>query len=390
MIYYIYAECHMSGIFVIIFRLMIIKQTAIELYIRTEIKNMIIKANDERIISMGRKNVTPEGSVKFYHAGTQLHFRFKGTYLKINLLYENCWGELSLGLLTDGIQNSIPLLINQELRSECIVLAENLESGKTHDIILYKKHGGNQFLEIAEAETDGEFIKAAPLPELKIEVYGDSVCAGEVIDADGFEGKNDPEDHNCRYTDVWNSFVMQTARSLGTQIHNISQGGLALLNGTGYFNEPQDYPGLETVYDRTNYTDMFGELDEWDFNNYKADIVIIAIGQNDRHDGINENDNINIVEPSYREKWKSAYKKICRRLNEAYGGPCFILTTTILFHDVAWDEAIGEIKDELVSEGIKAHHNIFIRNGKGTPGHPRLSEHNEMAGELTGFIKQIL
>ena len=56
-------------------------------------------------------------------------------------------------------------------------------------------------------------------------------------------------------------------------------------------------------------------------------------------------------------------------------------------HDPEWDKAIDEIKDRLNEMGIKAYHNMFSRNGAATPGHPRLPEHNEMAEELTAFIK---
>ena len=78
-----------------------------------------------------------------------------------------------------------------------------------------------------------------------------------------------------------------------------------------------------------------------------------------------------------------------RDLDKKYSSPKFVLTTTILMHDADWDNAIEEIKDELNGMGIKAYHNLFKRNGAATPGHPRLAEHNEMAGELTKFIENI-
>ncbi len=56
-------------------------------------------------------------------------------------------------------------------------------------------------------------------------------------------------------------------------------------------------------------------------------------------------------------------------------------------HDPEWDNAIEEIKNELCEDGIKAYRNVFSRNGAATPGHPRLPEHDEMARELTEFIR---
>ena len=179
---------------------------------------------------------------------------------------------------------------------------------------------------------------------------------------------------------------MQTARDLGAQIHNICQGGIALFEGTGYFHAP-DYIGLESVYDKACYTPESGEPTNWDFGRYVPDIVIIAIGQNDKHNGRTDSDDIDISSPSTRNQWKTGYKKLVRDLANHYGDVKFVLTTTILMHDPEWDNAIEEIKNELCEDGIKAYRNVFSRNGAATPGHPRLPEHDEMARELTEFIR---
>ena len=76
-----------------------------------------------------------------------------------------------------------------------------------------------------------------------------------------------------------------------------------------------------------------------------------------------------------------------------YNDPVFILITTVLMHDPDWDNAIEEIKNELISDGLvpqdKLFHFMFTRNGKATPGHPRISEQREMAEELTCFISNL-
>ena len=218
-------------------------------------------------------------------------------------------------------------------------------------------------------------------------MYGDSVCAGEVIEAYDYVGKLDPERPYGKYDNVWNSFVMQTARNLNAQIHNICQGGIALFDGTGYF-DPPTYRGMESVYDKTAYSVMHGEFTQWDFSRYVPDIVIIAIGQNDQHNGLTDRNDIYMDDPDYRAVWKMGYIKLVRELEKRYGGVKFVLATTVLIHAPDWDSAIEEIKDELCGMGIKAYHNMFSRNGAATPGHPRLAEHNEMAEELTKFIEE--
>lgn len=346
---------------------------------------MFYKPSDPNIAYMGRIDHSEPDAPAFFYAGSQIKFNFKGTSLKISVVNTSYWGELALGVILDGEMIKIPLSPENNGKEVLLTAAENLPD-TAHEVTIYKKHAANQLLVFKGIETDGVLLEKPVLPQLKMEVYGDSVCAGEVIEAVDYVGKCDPEGHNSKYDNVWNSFVMQTARNLGAQIHNICQGGIALFDGTGYFHHP-DYIGLESTFDKLCYFPE-GGISMWDFSLYNPDIVVIAIGQNDKHNGRTDKDDIDISDPVYRKEWQTAYIRMVRTLNDKYGSPKFVLTTTILMHDSEWDNAIDEIKDELNEMGIKAYHNLFKRNGAATPGHPRLPEHNEMAEELTAFIKE--
>ena len=65
----------------------------------------------------------------------------------------------------------------------------------------------------------------------------------------------------------------------------------------------------------------------------------------------------------------------------------FILTTTILNHDVIWDKAISEVCDTI--DNSRVHRFFYGKNGCGTPGHIRIAEAEEMADELVGFIETL-
>ena len=56
------------------------------------------------------------------------------------------------------------------------------------------------------------------------------------------------------------------------------------------------------------------------------------------------------------------------------------MLTTVLMHEEIWDKTLDEIKDEMHSDRI--HRFNFRRVGKATPGHPRITEQQEMAEEL--------
>ncbi|MCD7730477.1 MAG: electron transporter RnfD [Oscillospiraceae bacterium] len=348
---------------------------------------MYISPSNEGFAYMGRIDFTnPDAPVLFY-AGSQVRFRFYGSSFKVCVRSTIYWGELSLGIILDGKMISLQLFPENNGKSVAIMVADDLPYA-IHEVIVFKKHAANQLLTFEGIDIEGELCSKPILPPLKMEVYGDSVCAGEVIEAEDFVGKSDPDSHNSRYDNVWHSFVMQTARRLNAQINNICQGGIALFDGTGYFHYP-DYIGLESVYDKLCYFPE-GGISMWDFSLYTPDIVIIAIGQNDKHNGKTDADDIDIYDPVYRKMWKTGYIKLVNDLNNKYNSPQFVLITTILMHDKEWDKAIDEVAYELSSEGVRAFHYVFERNGKATPGHPRISEHNEMADELTNFIKSNL
>ena len=345
---------------------------------------MIFNADNSAISYMGRVDFSDKKAPKFFYPGTQASFVTDGTFVKATLNVKNFWGELTVGVIIDGKPFRIAVTDEINGKDTVYTIAENLEKGK-HEVVIYKAHAANQLLTLKSIETDGQLLSADKKYSLKLDVYGDSVCAGEVIEAGDYVGKCDPENHNSRYDNVYYSFVMQTARKLGAEINNNSQGGIALFDGTGYFHMPNCI-GLESTYNKMCYFPEGGELSDWDFARYTPDFVIIAIGQNDKHNAEKNTDDIDISDVDYRRKWKEKYKELVRDLNNSYKTAVFILTTTVLMHDKDWDKAIEEICEELCGEGICCRKNTFSRNGTATPGHPRIIEHNEMANELTEFI----
>ena len=79
-----------------------------------------------------------------------------------------------------------------------------------------------------------------------------------------------------------------------------------------------------------------------------------------------------------------------RSLRAKYPKAYIILSTTILNHAPQWDRAIGQVAVTLQSEGDdRIYHLIYSRNGRGTPGHLRIPEAEEMAIELRAFINSI-
>lgn len=348
---------------------------------------MFISPSDQRLTYCGRIDFDdPEAPVLVY-ASSYVTFRFTGSFVKVRLTNRrSCWSN-RMGCIVDGVQTAV-LLEEDDGEHEYTIFSQEADTHDTewHELLFFKRQDSADYVVLHGFELeDGAQIavnEAENDKKLKLEVYGDSVSCGEVSEAVDYVGKQDPP-HNGEFSNSWYSYAWMTARKLNAKLHNISQGGIALLDGTGYFGAP-GYLGVESCYDKIEYLPDLGEVKQWDFGKYTPDVVVVAIGQNDAHPD-------NYMARDYNcakaDIWRSHYEAFVRRLMELYPSAQIILATTILMHDAAWDTAIDEVCVRIASERV--HHFLYKRNGAGTPGHIRIPEAEEMSEELAGYIREI-
>ena len=350
---------------------------------------MELNFSSDKINYYGRTDMKEDGAY-FYFPSSSAEVRFRGTEISARINANIVWGTLFLGYIIDGRMGKIPLCRDNNGKDVTYQLANSLEPDREHTLILYKMHAGNLSYSLKGFSCSGEFLPPPEKPSLKLEFYGDSVSAGEVTEAYDFVGRSDPASHDSAYDNSYLSYTWQTARLLGAQFNNISQGGIAVFDKTGYFHGP-DTIGMESVYDKLCYFPEGGEITSWDFSLYTPDIAVFALGQNDEHDSVKNTTDIDIHDPDVRKKWKDGYKNIVKGIFAHYGSKTkYVFLTTLLMHDPDRDTAIDEMVSELKTEGIPAYHFLFKRNGAATPGHPRYQEHKEMAEELAAYLKEIL
>ena len=313
-----------------------------------------------------------------------------------------------LGCILDQVQSAFYLKKFGETVIE-VKVPEN-ESG-VHHVLFFKRQDGCHELKILGFEIgDGErLIYLPPVSGRRIEVYGYSVSAGESVEAIDFTGKTDME-HEGGFSNCWFSFPWLTARMLGAELHDIAQGGIALMDGQGWFHRPVQ-TGMETAWDKVHYNSVFGEMTEWDFSKFVPQVVIVALGQNDNYQvdymkveaekkvqGVcvyeQESDQVTQVENGYSyccemaDKWRNHYKDFLKKLRGVYPEAWIVCCTTVLQHDKSWDDAIDRVVDSMKDEKIS--HFLFSRNGVATPGHPRIPEQFEMAREMADYIENVL
>lgn len=348
-----------------------------------------IRFDDPQISMTGRIAMQPEGA-HFYWAASSAAVRFTGTRLSVTVCCNSIWGTNSLGLVADGRVSRVPVARENNGKDMTFLLAEGLEEGMVHTVILYKRLDASYDYVVKAFETDGEFQPALPKPDLKLEFYGDSVTSGCGVECVDYVGRGDPSSNDSSYDNSWYGYAWQTARALDAQVHTTSQGGISVFNGTGYFHMPETI-GMEDTWNKLCYFPEAGELTEWDFSKYQPQIVVFALGQNDQHNAVTGENDRDVSDPVYRRVWKDGYKQIAHNVAAKYPADTqYIFITTLLMHDLVWDETIDEVAQELRAEGLRASHFMFTRNGKATPGHPRIPEHEEMARELTAYIKTLL
>ncbi|MGN0203714.1 MAG: electron transporter RnfD [Coprococcus sp.] len=342
---------------------------------------MKIMPDDKRLTYSGRIDWSNPKAPVFVFPCTSVKMKFTGERIKIFVKNKNAYWDNYLGCILDGIQTMVALPKEGEVVLDIPVSQTDQQ---IHDVLLFKRQDACHEMAFLGAEI-GENERLLPAEEKnnrRIEVYGDSVSAGEVSEAVDYTGKEDPE-HNGEYSNTWFCYAWMTARKLNAEIHDIAQGGIALMDETGWFCEP-DAVGMETAWDKIHYNPLLGSSSRWNFDGYTPQVVIVAIGQNDSHP-------MDYMQTDYNgamaEKWRQHYKSFLERLRQKYPKACIVCCTTLLMHDASWDRSIGQIVEEMKDEKITQY--LFKRNGTGTPGHLRIPEAEEMACELAAYIETL-
>lgn len=346
-----------------------------------------IALNDKNLVYSGRIDMTNPLKPEFIFPASSLQFRFFGRKAVLTLTNKKSYNDSFVGAIVDGVQKKWKLSAEGTTK---INLVDD-KTAKEHSVLFFKRMDGGQhefILESLSLPCGGYLLEAPALPTRRIEIYGDSVSAGEVDEAVDYTGKSDPK-NSGEFSNSYYSYGWVAARKLNAQLHDIAQGGIALLNGTGWFAAPL-YMGMETMWDKVHYHPYLdgGRQSEWDFSRYVPHLVVVAIGQNDNHCNGKQDEYMRDEPNGKRAKlWKKKYQELVLNIRKKYPRAVILLTTTVLNHDISWDNAIEEVCRNIADDRVI--HFMYTRNGRGTPGHPRIGEHEEMAGELASFVERL-
>ena len=349
---------------------------------------MFIAADDPRILySNGRIDFSDPKAPVLVYAGTTIEVRFKGKSIRPILTNHKhfCVNKMLYSVDFEA-PKSFKLFDDEE--QHAYPVGTDLDASEEHKLFLFKQMDGNHYVTFHGFEIEGEdaqlyaMKKEFPMQEgRRIEFYGDSVSSGEVCEATDYVGKLDPDGHDGAYTNAYYSFTNQTAMRLHAEMHDIAQGGMAFLDGIGFFHAPE-HLGMESCYNKIQYDPYLGTVKPWDFTKWIPQVVVVGIGQNDAYpyDFMKED-----YEGETAKAWRNHYATFVRTLRMHYPKAKIICLTTVMVHDAAWDKAIGEVVACLGDENVSQF--LFSRVGVAAPGHPRIPDHEEMAQELSAYIE---
>lgn len=357
-----------------------------------------LTATGEQAISPWNEKLQYEGRIDFdgeegpvwVFPATYVKLRFRGRSLRAVVTNQRGFWNNYMGFILDGREGKARL---KDSGITVITIGDKLEDVE-HELCFFKRQDSCHHVIFHGFIGDQNFSLLDPTapPARRMEVYGDSVSAGEVSEAVECCGQPDPE-HNGEFSNSYYSYSWLTARKLGARLHDIAQGGAALLDDTGWYKgglRAEDgtvadrFTGMETIYNKLRYHLYLSETKEWNFENYRPHVVIVAIGQNDSNP---EDYMAADYDGEKAVHWREQYRKFLLTLRRVHPHACIICTTTILEHNENWDRAIDQVCRELKDD--KVHHFLYSKNGCGTPGHIRIPEAEQMAEELSAYIESL-
>lgn len=337
-------------------------------------ENYEVKMDDNRLKYVGRIELE-DGLPLFTFPLTSVELNFIGTSIKIEISNYRWIRRNFVGVFIDEKEYTIELIPTSE--PTIYTIAENLEN-KLHKVKFYKMMDSAHYIKIHKIILDGQLEERPETKKLKMEVYGDSISAGAVVMANDYLNVEDPE-HDGEYSNAFYSYANLTAQKLGAEIHDIAQGGIALMNGTGNFHGLTK--GMEWAYDKVRYNPHMENVTTWDFSKYTPDIVIIALGQNCKK----PTEFMDDIESDMAKKWREHYIEFVRKIRGHYENALIVLQTSIMVHHENYDKSITIIVEELNDE--KVVQCIFTGNGATSVGHVRVEGSELMSDELVKVIK---
>ncbi|MEP6948499.1 MAG: SGNH/GDSL hydrolase family protein [Ginsengibacter sp.] len=314
----------------------------------------------------GRIEIANVSSPRFWSPGVYVTAKFNGDLCEVFLNDEVLYGN-SHNYIEVIIDNMEPVRLQTKWKNNKIHI-EGL-SDSNHIITICKNtESGIGYLEFAGINCK-HLLSLPPRPLRKIEFIGNSITCGSGMDLSAIPCNKGQwyDQHNA-----WMSYGPLTSRSLNAQWQLSAVSGIGLIHSCCNMTVT-----MPQVFDKIN---MRNDSIAWDFKLYTPDVVAICLGQND---GIQDS-----------ATFCSGYVYFIQTIRERYSEADIICLTSPMGDaslTVVLKNYLTSIVTTLYNTGDKKIHTYFFkkRYHNGCGGHPDYNEHQQIAAELTNYIKNL-
>lgn len=304
---------------------------------------------------------------RYWQPGVYFTAKFEGPVCDVILNDEVLYGSFHnyIEVVVDGVARRL----QTRSKRDTIRVASNAGPGP-HTLIVAKNTEANiGYLELAGIRCGG-LLNLAAKPARKIEFIGNSITCGASSDESGVKcGKGVWHDQHNAYM----SYGATTARSLKAQYHLSSVSGIGLMHSCCNLDiiMPQ-------VFDKVS---MRNNTVAWEFKKYQPGVVTVCLGQND---GIQDS-----------ALFCTNYINFISRLRSYYPNAQIVCLTS----PMADEHLVAFMKKSLISivrtmqqSGDKKVSYYFFskRYYHGCDTHPDVAEHQQIAKELTAYLKKLM
>jgi len=339
--------------------------------IKAQTMNTILPGNTN-IRYMGRIDFSNPDKPLFAFPNVTIKANFEGTSLNL-LLKDYNGSDFTNNYFQSSIDGGTPVKFLVTSGQQNYPIAKNLTDG-IHSVEIVKitetYNGECQFLGF-QTDTLKNLVATDPLPDLKLEFYGNSITCGY-----GIEGGAQPVSDNSS-----KAYPAVTAHELKAQFHTISYSGIGVVKGFPAFLMNQMY---NRIVANTTYV-PFPAINTWDFTRYIPDYVIVALGTNDYNLGFGAG---TITAATFN----TGYKSLVSKIRTAYPNTQIICTNSPMISDSKLGNAISDNVRTLKTAGDnKISYFAFTHmQGGGAGGHPGVADGQTNGKELAAYIKTLM
>ncbi len=225
-----------------------------------------VPADDPRLSFIGRFNFADPTAPTFDWPATAVALSFTGDSLTVLLTDSGNWYDVTINGETSVLQT----LLNQE----SYVLATGLGAG-VHTARLFKRTEsivGQSTFKGFVLSPGGTIAEPPPRPERRIEFVGDSITAGY-----GVEGDSPTCPFSVATENVGRTYAAAAAEAVGAEMMITAVSGLGVIRN---YNDPEMI-GNDAMTVRYGRALANEPRPLWDFQRWRADLVVINLGTND-------------------------------------------------------------------------------------------------------------